>query len=279
MKSQFDGEIRLGFTNRSGRTVAQTTYRRGNSRISGNIPAAGDVPYYFLISTGGGFTEGETYLQEVSLGEQCHAIVTTQTPNYIYKCDGGRLTSQNNRVEIGKDSFLEYYIDETIPYARARFRQNTEIQMAPGSRLIMTDGLTAGWSEDEEPFQYRDIGLKTDIRMDGRLLFHDFLLVNPEEDHMHEIGCFEGSMNYNSAVIIDEGVDEAMLEELRNFLNQKFTGSEEVRFGLSLLDRYGLVLRVLGKSIVENREVVYSMTGYYREKILGYPHFALRKNA
>ena len=70
-----------------------------------------------------------------------------------------------------------------------------------------------------------------------------------------------------------------MLEELRNFLNQKFTGSDEVRFGLSLLDRYGLVLRVLGKSIVGNREVVYSMTGYYREKILGYPHFALRKNA
>ena len=279
MKNRYDGEIRLGFTNHSGRTVARTTYRRGNSRISGNIPVAGDVPYYFLISTGGGFTEGETYLQEVALEEQCHAIVTTQTPNYIYKCDGGRLTSQNNRVEIGKNSFLEYYIDETIPYARARFRQNTEIQMAEGSKLIMTDGLTAGWSEDEEPFQYRDIGLKTDIRMDGRLLFHDFLLVNPEEDHMQEIGCFEGSKNYNSAVIIDENMDEAMLEEMRSFLDQEFSGCGEVRYGLSLLDRYGLVLRVLGKRMGENRRVVYALTGYYREKILGCPHFEFRKNA
>ncbi len=279
MKNQFDGEIRLGFTNRNGRTIARTAYRRGNSRISANIPIVGEVPYYFLISTGGGFTEGESYLQEISLDEQCHAIVTTQTPNYIYKCDNGRLTSQNNRVEIGKDSFLEYYIDETIPYARARFRQNTEIDMAAGSRLIMTDGLTAGWSADEAPFQYRDIGLKTDIRMEGRLLFHDFMLVNPQEERMQEIGCFEGNLNYNSAVVIDEHADEGMLEELRSFLHQEFAASADVRFGLSLLDRDGIVLRVLGKNIEENRRVVRSLTGYYREKILGYPHFDLRKNA
>lgn len=278
MEKRYDGEIRLRFTSRNGRTIARSTYRRGNSRISGNIPVAGDIPYYFLISTGGGFTEGEQYLQDVTLDDHCHAILTTQTPNYIYKCENGGLTSQNNLVHIGRDAFLEYYIDETIPYAHARFRQNTEIHMGRGSRLIFTDGLTAGWSKDEEPFQYRDIGLKTRIWMEDRLLLNDFLLIDPAQCQMQEIGCFEEAQYYNAAVIIDENAGPEMLEKMREFLDQPFSVSGTIRYGLSLLDQDGIILRILGQSIEENRRLLYALTGFYREEVLGFPHFSLRKN-
>ncbi|MGN0363488.1 MAG: urease accessory protein UreD [Bilifractor sp.] len=278
MEKRYDGEIRLGFTNRNGRTVAQSTYRRGNSRISGNIPVAGEIPYYFLISTGGGFTEGEQYLQNVTMDDHCHVILTTQTPNYVYKCENGGLTTQNNLVHIGEDSFLEYYIDETIPYAHARFRQNTEIRMGRGSRLIFTDGLTAGWSDDETPFQYNDIGLKTRIWMEDHLLLNDFLLIDPSQCPMQEIGCFEEAQYYNSAVIIDEQAGPEMLEKMRAFLNKHFSASGTIRYGLSLLDQNGIILRILGQSIEENRSLLYALTEYYREEILGFAHFSLRKN-
>lgn len=272
--NSYAGEIRLSFVKRGDRTVAERTYRRGNSRISANIPAGGEIPYYFLISTGGGYTEGESYLQEIQMGDHTHAILTTQTPNYVFKCEHGRLTKQTNILEVSRDAVLEYYIDETIPYAHALFEQYTEVHMGEGSSLILTDGLTSGWSRDGEPFQYGQIGLRTKISREGELLFHDYLLVDPSEDPMKEFGYFEDCLNFNSAVIIDERMNENVIREMRDHMEQFPTSC---RFGMSLLEKDGAVLRVLGESAFRNRAVIWEWIRYYREKIRGFAPFALRK--
>lgn len=273
---RYAGEIRLSFVNRGGKTVAEQTYRHGNSRISANIPVAGEIPYYFLISTGGGYTEGESYLQQVSLGNGTHAIVTTQTPNYIYKCENGRMTSQTNVLKVGDHSVLEYYIDETIPYAHALFEQDTDIDLGEGSCLILTDGLTNGWSADEAPFQYGRIGIRTTVSRKGRLVFNDYLLVDPREEPMGEIGYFEGAAAFNSAVIIDPSVDEATIRAMREDLEQFSTTS---RYGMSLLeDHAGVVLRVLGESAHLNNAVVERFVAYYKEKVKGWAPVDLRKH-
>lgn len=189
--SMYDGTIKLSFVSRNGRTVAKDTYRSGNSRISSSIPTNDGTPYYFLIATGGGYTEGESYLQEIELEKDTHAVLTTQTPNYVYKSENMKLTRQKAKVDVGKNACLEFYIDETIPYKNAYYRQNTEISMGHGAKLILTDGLTSGWSPDERPFQYRQIGLKTTIRMGSELLLNDFLLVDPTSEPMYEFGYFE----------------------------------------------------------------------------------------
>lgn len=275
-KVSYAGEIRLSFINRGGRTIADRMYRRGNSRVSANIPVAGDIPYYFLISTGGGYTEGESYLQQVSLGDDTHVILTTQTPNYVYKCERGLQTSQKNLLDVGDDCMLEYYIDETIPYARALFSQYTEIRLGKGSSVILTDGLTGGWSGDEKPFQYGRIGIRTKIMRGDELLLNDHLLVDPREEPMKEIGYFEGNLNYNSAVIIDPEMDAAKVKAMREHLQALST---PCRYGLSLLEKEGAVLRVLGESAYKNREVIWTWIRYYREQMKGFAPLDLRKGA
>lgn len=275
-KKRYAGEIHLGFINRGGRTIADRTYRRGNSRISANIPVTGDIPYYFLISTGGGYTEGESYLQTVDMQDNTHAILTTQTPNYIFKCEHGRQTSQTNIVNVGDHCMLEYYIDETIPYAHALFQQDTEVHLGEGSSMILTDGLTAGWSRDETPFQYGRIGIRTRIQRKQELLLNDYLLVDPSEDPMEEIGYFEGRLNYNSAVIIDADMNAGVLDAMREYLK---TFPTTCRYGMSLLEKDGAVLRVLGDSAYKNREVIWNWIRYYREEIRGFAAIDLRKTS
>lgn len=273
---RYAGEIKLSFVNRGGKTVAEQTYRHGNSRISANIPVAGEIPYYFLISTGGGYTEGEHYLQQVSLGNETHAIVTTQTPNYIYKCEHGKMTSQTNVLKVGDHSVLEYYIDETIPYAHALFEQDTDIELGEDACLILTDGLTDGWSSDESPFQYGQIGILTTVTRKGRLLFNDYLLVDPTEEPMAEIGYFEGAAAFNSAVIIDPGMNESVVKAMREDLSRLSTSS---RYGMSLLeDHAGVVLRVLGESAHLNHAVVGRFIAYYREQVKDWAPVDLRKH-
>lgn len=55
--------------------MATRLYRHGNSRISSEIRVPGAEPYYFLISTGGGYTEGEHYDVDIRVGEGAHAVL------------------------------------------------------------------------------------------------------------------------------------------------------------------------------------------------------------
>lgn len=275
MNEQFEGEIKMSFVERNGRTIARNTYHRGNSRISAEIPTMGHVPYYFLISTGGGYVEGEHYRQEISLADNTHAILTTQTPNYIYKCENRKVTRQINEVTVGKNAVLEYYLDETIPYRHACYQQDTEIKMDRGAKLILTDGLTSGWSPDDQPFQYRQVGVKTRIIVEDHLAYNDYLLVNPEDEEMFELGFFEGHMAFNSVVLIDPAIDGQMVSELRDYMKTIPTSS---RFGMSLLESDGLVFRIMGQSAYENRKVMWAFIDYYREQVEHYAPINLRKS-
>lgn len=274
MRERYSGVIDLSFARRGNRTISDKTYRHGNSRISANIPVAGEIPYYFLISTGGGFLEGERYLQRIHLGEGAHAIVTTQTPNYIYKCEHGRTTRQENEVSAEAGSFLEYYIDETIPYRNAIYQQDTTITLGEGARLILTDGLSSGWSEEDEPFTYGRIGQHIAIRRGNRLLCNDYLLVDPRKDPMDQLGYFEGMRCFHSVTLIDERIDKSVVESLR----QNLEGLEtRARFGISLLEQEGAVLRLLGPDPDENHRVMHALVSDYRERICGLAPVNLRK--
>ena len=111
MNGSYDGVSDIAFEKRGDRTVLTNRYRSGNSRISALIPTEDDIPLYFLVATGGGFIEGEKYYNVATLEREAHAVLTTQTPNYIYKCPHGMTTSQLNEVTVKENAFLEYYID------------------------------------------------------------------------------------------------------------------------------------------------------------------------
>ena len=57
--------------------------------------------------------------------------------------------------------------------------------------LILTDGLTSGWSPDEKPFQYRDVGMRTKIKVAGKLVYNDYLLCTPQVDELAELGILK----------------------------------------------------------------------------------------
>lgn len=258
------GEIRMHFISYGERTIAYELYRHGNSRISANLPNDEGVPYYFLIATGGGYVEGEHYLQNIILDDNTHAILTTQTPNYIYKCEHNQTTLQQCFLEVGENALCEYYFDETIPYQHALFHQLSEISLKDHAKLILTDGLTAGYEENDEPFSYHRIAIKTRIYRHKRLLLNDFLIVDPRFDEMKSLGYFEGYTNFNSVTIIDEDLDATKVESYRHILDELSSSS---RYGLSLIESEGMVLRVLGLSGDENRRVMEALIRAYRSSL------------
>ena len=272
------GVIDMTFVRRGERTIADRAYHRGNSRISSRLAPSEsneDIPYYILITTGGGLIEGEKYRFDIRLEEDTHAVLSTQAPTPVYKCENRGLTEHDTIISLEPGAFLEYYMDEIIPYQYANYRQFMDIAMAGDATLILTDGLTGGWSPDDRPFTYTEVGMRTRISVDGRLVYNDHLLCSPEQDSMHELGFFEGYTNFNSCVIIDPSIDQSFVDSVRQVLSPD---DQRVRFGVSALEGHGAVLRVLGFDSLGNRQVERQFVNLFRESYQNLAPLRLRKN-
>ena len=241
MTQAYDGFVHLGFSNRNGRTISHKKYQEGNSRVSADNSDANGVPYYFLINMGGGFVEGEQYTS----------------------------------ITLEENSYLEYMADEVIPYLKSRYFQTSRIDMDKSAHLIYSDGVTAGWSHEDLPFQYHYFRNLTQIYQDNELVYSDQTLLEPQKQDMFKLGYFEGWRNYNSLVMVSPNIDEAFVKALRKYLEGLNLESD---FAISSLDISGLVLRILGKTAEDNRRVIYSCADYFRQEIHGLTPLNLRKN-
>ncbi|MGG5316231.1 urease accessory protein UreD [Enterococcus sp. AZ072] len=276
MKQNIDGLIQMTFVNRSKRTIASKVYHEGNSRVSSNIPLPNEkTPYYFFISTGGGFIEGEKYEVDMIIDKEAHAIVTTQAPTYVYKCENGIQTKQTVHIDLKEECTFEYLTDEVIPYKNSIYKQETIIHMKDTSTIALIDGVTAGWSEDEKPFQYTDLQMKTTILMNDRLIYNDHLICEPRMNDMASLGHFEGHSNYNSLIIVSPKCTDEVIERIR----QKLTAMDtDIEFGLSTLEKPGFVLRTLGDKSEKNRKVLMAALNCFRIEQLKAPELNLSKN-
>lgn len=276
MKNDTDGLIQMTFINRNERTIASKVYHEGNSRVSSNIPLHNEkTPYYFFISTGGGFIEGEKYEVDMLVEKGAHAIVTTQAPTYVYKCENGIQTTQTVHINLEEGSTFEYLTDEVIPYKNSIYKQESIVYMKDSSTLVLIDGVTAGWSEDEKPFQYTTLQMKTTIFMNERLIYNDHLLCEPTANEMSALGHFEGHSNYNSLIIVSPKCTDSVIEKVREVLDAMDT---DVDFGLSKLEKPGFVLRTLGDKGEKNRQVLMAALNCFRMEELKLPELILSKN-
>lgn len=274
--AECDGVSEIVFSKRNGRYISEHVYMDGNARVSFLLPNEDGFPYHMLITNGGGFIEGEHYRNSVVVKEDAHAIVASQAPTYIYKCENGGKVTQHMYCRVEEGAFLELYMDEVIPYRDARFIQTTEVDLPADATLILTDGLTSGWSPDGELFQYDQCEMATRVRIDGKIVYNDHLICNPEIDSMENLGFFEDQRVFDSCVIIDPVIDAAFVERAREAITDV---PEGVTFGISLLnDEHGAIMRIMGTEAQPNRYVMWQFIDYFREQVKGLAHLDLRKN-
>ncbi|MGN1024160.1 MAG: urease accessory protein UreD [Lachnospiraceae bacterium] len=254
--------------------MAKQLYREGNFRISANQSAQREVPYYFLIATGGGFTEGEHYVQKIHLGRDAAAHLTTQTPTCVFKCPHGETTSQDIVIALEDGACLSYCFDELLPYEYAIYRQRTNVKLGRGATLILCDGVTGGWSRTGKPFSYTKLDLCLTAERSGRFVLRDHLFLDPVHENFRDMGLFGEETNYNSVTILNEKIDQETLKRMREAVEEEQKG---IYSGISLLPEGGITLRALGSDPDRLHRLVWAFVCAFRERELGLPHWQLRK--
>lgn len=232
------------------------------------------VSAYFIVGLGGGYVEGEKYKFKITLRDGARAVLTTQASTKVYKCEHGLTTKQNTEIVLGKGSVLEYVTDSVILYKNADYMQENDIYLDEDSTLIYTDGITSGWSQDGEKFQYSRAHLINKVYMDGKIVLVDNLISNPKDDDVTEIGYFEGYQNFGTLLVIDKHISESTVIRLRNELKNL---NLNIRYGISELEVSGFVLRVLGNLTQDINEAIALCHNFIRNELLGSHSLSIRK--
>ena len=274
---KFEGKIEFILENHKERneTIIKKIYHEGVYKVSPTMHLDDEkIPCYFFMHMGGGYLEGEHCLNDIHLKEDSRSIITTQTPTIIYKCENGIPAKQFTKITLEKNSVLEYMMDNTILFKNALYEQETDIYLDKTSTLILTEGVTAGWSSDGQPFQYTLAKMQNKIYIENKLVLLDKLLLDPKKSDLFSLGHFESYLNYGTAIIINSKIDNEFIEELREDLNRY---DLDVKYGISKLETTGLVVRALGNLTQDIQKIIYGATNFSRKKLLDSKDLDLRK--
>ena len=270
------GELRLTIGERGGRGVATSQYHQGALRIirPHYLDASGQVAYT-IVNPGGGYLGGDVYDVDVEVQDGARLLLTTQSATKIYRTPGEPAV-QRTRFALGPGASLEYVPDQLIAYRGASYRQETVVELAADSSLVMCDVITPGWSPDGKLFRYDEVRVRNEILRDGRLFALDNLLIRPGEPDAPLSGMLflEDYTHLGAMLVVDRRVDADLVRELEDLLVPL---DPDGQLGVSLLNGPGFALRALSRSTDTLNTMLHAAVDLLRDRWFGQPSLNLRK--
>ena len=92
---------------------------------------------------------------------------------------------QMNEMRVQENALLEYLPDALIPFAGARYRQNTTIHLGAGAGLFWWEMVAPGREARGERFAYERVELNLAIRAVGKLVALERNRLEPQTRLLH----------------------------------------------------------------------------------------------
>jgi len=129
-------------------------------------PLRVDMPYTYVMTTGGGVLHGDRQRTDLRFGEGTSAHVTTQAHTKLYRMEHGYAAAVVN-IEAEADSYVEYLPDPVIPFAGSRYYQRTSVTLHPDATLITGETIYAGRLTRGEHNAYEVYASDFEVRRPG----------------------------------------------------------------------------------------------------------------
>ena len=166
--------------------------RRARSPLRLLCPAnAGSAAWAYTSSFGGGLVDGDDVRLDIEVGHGAQALVTTQGSTKAY--GGARGAQQQVCARVAGAGLLALLPDPLVAFAGARVTSLVEADLGPDATLVLVDGLEAGRVAAGERWDAARCELRVRIRVDGRLVLDDGLLLDPAQGVVaRRMGPFDG---------------------------------------------------------------------------------------
>lgn len=173
-----EGEGRIAFARRDGRTVLRDLYQRGAVKL--RMPRAAEAEAV-LINTAGGLTGGDRLALSVEIDAGARATVTTQACERIYRSLGGA-AEIDVAISVGAGGRFDWLPQETILFNRGELRRRLTVDLAPDAAFLAVEAVIFGRHAMGERVHTTVLHDRWRVRRGGSLLFADDLRVDGNAD-------------------------------------------------------------------------------------------------
>ena len=234
------------------------------------------MAYIYIISPSGGVLQGDRYRIDINLSKNAIAHITTQGATRLYRMNKNFATQILN-ITLDSNCYFEYVPDQIIPYRDSRFYQSVNLNLDDTATMIYSETIVPGRMAMGEYFDYDVCYLKTVAKShNGSLKFIDTALLEPKRNKLKRFGILEDFNMLSNMYILT-------LSKYIGILTERISGDlihyEKVVGGCSVLpNNSGIIVRILGNTIDNIKEVIHDILRICRQEIIGAEFSGIRKN-
>jgi len=201
-----------------------------------------------LHNLSGGVLAGDKLSLELSVGAGATAQVTSTSATRLYRSRmEARPAESATNVQVGENALLEYLPDPLIPFAGARYCQQTAIRLDDSAGLFWWETLAPGREARGEVFSYDSLDLTFTLQVAGTPVVLERAYLRPAVRSLHSIARMGAYRYLASFYICRAGTPDSEWRGLENQvleLSGRLT-SPVIIWGLTRLPAHGLVVRAL----------------------------------
>jgi urease accessory protein len=163
------GLLELGFAVSPHGTELVHHYQKSPLQIMRPLyydPLRPDMPFTYLMSTGGGVMQGDRLRTDLVFGPGTSGYVTTSAYTRVLRMEHDYAVAQTN-IEAQDDSYVEYLPDPVIAFADARLYQRTQITVAESATVVAGETLISGRLARDERHRYTALAADLEVRRPG----------------------------------------------------------------------------------------------------------------
>lgn len=103
-----------------------------------------DAVWIYTITYGGGIVSGDSIKCDISVGDGCTTVLTTQASTKVYKSVELKCSEQVLEARIGGDALLAVIPDPVTCFSTAKYSQTQVFKVSSSSSLLIVDWITSG---------------------------------------------------------------------------------------------------------------------------------------
>lgn len=227
------------------------------------LPEGGALVHLHNLS--GGVLGGDRLHIAVDVGPGAHAQLTSTSATRLYRTQPqAAMAVQTGEFLVRQGGLLEYLPDPLIPFAGARYRQQTRIELSVDAGLFWWETLAPGRMARGELFEYESLQIGLEILAQGKPLALERLKLEPHCRPLSSLARLGSYRYFCSFYLCRVGLEPACwanLERELSELAQKLTCPDEISWGVSTLVAHGLVIRGLSH---QGRDIPAGLLAFWR---------------
>ncbi|MDR3412722.1 MAG: urease accessory protein UreD [Formivibrio sp.] len=173
----WQARLDLAYARTAQGTVPIRRVHQGPLRVQKHLyPEGTDVCQHIIVHPPGGIAGGDSLQIDVALGNAAHALITSPGAAKWYR-GFGRSAQQTLSVHLDQGAILEWLPQETILFNGAEVAISNRFELAADARLLTMEVVCLGRRACAELFLEGIWRQKTEIRRDGKLLWHEQIVL------------------------------------------------------------------------------------------------------